>query len=235
MSSIYINQIQSISLPNKYTKWYCQIVDRAQKRTKIRKEANKLFGYSESHHILPKSLKMGGEKDKENIVFLTAREHFICHWLLIKMIREIEFKRKMAYALHKMLHSKNKFQNRYIPKSKTYELVRVEVNSKLTGEKRGPNSVESNKQRSLTMMGQNSGPKSESHRLKLAMANIGKKRLKESIEKQIKSTNGVSQGPQPLMQCPHCLKEGGRSNMKRYHFENCKFRSPVSRILYRSN
>lgn len=28
--------------------------------------------------------------------------------------------------------------------------------------------------------------------------------------------------PQNKLQCPHCLKQGGHSNMKRYHFENCK-------------
>jgi hypothetical protein len=28
--------------------------------------------------------------------------------------------------------------------------------------------------------------------------------------------------PQETLICPHCNKAGGRSNMKRYHFENCK-------------
>jgi hypothetical protein len=28
--------------------------------------------------------------------------------------------------------------------------------------------------------------------------------------------------PQPKTTCPHCLKTGGESNMKRYHFNNCK-------------
>lgn len=29
-------------------------------------------------------------------------------------------------------------------------------------------------------------------------------------------------GPQLTVECPHCGKTGGESNMKRYHFENCK-------------
>ncbi|MEA3315437.1 MAG: NUMOD3 domain-containing DNA-binding protein [Campylobacterota bacterium] len=32
-------------------------------------------------------------------------------------------------------------------------------------------------------------------------------------------------GPQVKLTCPYCNKEGGASNMKRYHFENCKIKS----------
>jgi len=30
-------------------------------------------------------------------------------------------------------------------------------------------------------------------------------------------------GPQKKLTCPHCGKEGGSSNMQRYHFDKCKF------------
>jgi hypothetical protein len=30
--------------------------------------------------------------------------------------------------------------------------------------------------------------------------------------------------PQKKVQCPYCLKEGGIGNIKRYHFENCKYK-----------
>ena len=52
-----------------YKLHYDKLVERAKKR--------KLIGYVERHHIIPRSL---GEK--ENIVELTAREHFIAHLLL---------------------------------------------------------------------------------------------------------------------------------------------------------
>jgi hypothetical protein len=39
-------------------------------------------GYSEKHHIVPVSL--GGSDDKENLVTLTARQHYIAHWMLWK-------------------------------------------------------------------------------------------------------------------------------------------------------
>lgn len=62
-------------LINKYTKWYYAIINNAS--TRYTSE------YTEKHHIIPKSL--GGTNDKSNLVVLTAREHYICHLLLIRM------------------------------------------------------------------------------------------------------------------------------------------------------
>jgi len=63
---------------NKYKRWYFDIVAKAQASNR-KKKAGKYF---ERHHIIPKSF--GGDNSKENLVLLTAREHFICHWLLTK-------------------------------------------------------------------------------------------------------------------------------------------------------
>jgi len=52
--------------------------------------------YKESHHIIPRSL--GGSDDKNNLVDLTAREHYIAHLLLSK-IHGGEQKRKMLAAV----------------------------------------------------------------------------------------------------------------------------------------
>lgn len=74
--------------------------------------------YYENHHILPKSL--GGSDDTNNLVLLTAREHFICHWLLWKMYSGVE-KAKMGHALGLMrFHSSNK----RILNSRSYEISR---------------------------------------------------------------------------------------------------------------
>jgi len=40
-------------------------------------------GYMERHHVLPKC--MGGTNRKDNLVYLTGREHFIAHKLLVRM------------------------------------------------------------------------------------------------------------------------------------------------------
>jgi hypothetical protein len=52
--------------------------------------------YYERHHIVPKS--MGGSNEKENLVYLTAREHFLAHWLLFRIYRN----REMALAFNAM-------------------------------------------------------------------------------------------------------------------------------------
>ena len=41
--------------------------------------------YTEKHHIIPRSL--GGSNDIDNLVRLTAKQHFICHKLLTKMFK----------------------------------------------------------------------------------------------------------------------------------------------------
>ena len=101
---------------NKYTTWYTAITNRAQTR--------KLEGYTERHHVIPKSLN--GTDDKANLVDLTAREHFICHWLLTKMYTG-EAKSKMIYALNGMKRN-GKFTQRYetLITSRVYESLKKE-------------------------------------------------------------------------------------------------------------
>ena len=41
-------------------------------------------GYAEVHHIVPRSL--GGSDDADNLIRLTARQHFIAHWMLARAI-----------------------------------------------------------------------------------------------------------------------------------------------------
>lgn len=96
---------------NKYFKYYYSIIDRAKSRV--------INGYKETHHIIPKSL--GGSNDKENLVDLTAREHFICHLLLTK-ITEGSSKRSMIFALNALSTLENNHQSRY--KSRMYDCAR---------------------------------------------------------------------------------------------------------------
>ena len=108
--------LNTIMIENKYTKLYYKITSNAKQRI--------TNGYTELHHIIPQS--MGGSNDKENLVELTAREHFICHWLLIKMT-EGEDRSKMLYALNGM-KAENKYQQRYHTKitARVYEKYRIE-------------------------------------------------------------------------------------------------------------
>lgn len=93
-------------LENKYTKWYYAIIYKSKSHNDT---------YNELHHIIPRSL--GGGDSSINIVKLTAREHFVCHWLLSKML-EGQNKEKMIYALRLMC--KRKLHNERIT-SRVYE------------------------------------------------------------------------------------------------------------------
>lgn len=53
-------------------------------------------GYSERHHILPRCL--GGNDDAGNLVYLSARCHYLAHLLLYQIYRED----KLVYALARM-------------------------------------------------------------------------------------------------------------------------------------
>lgn len=101
-------------IENKYASWYFSLIDsRKSKETDNR--------YLEKHHIIPKSL--GGSDTIDNLVYLTAREHYIAHLLLIKMTTGDE-KARMSFALKCMSNFKNKYHQRYIPPSKIYEIER---------------------------------------------------------------------------------------------------------------
>ena len=148
---------------NKYTIWYTAITDRARTR--------KLDGYTERHHVIPKSLN--GTDDKTNLVDLTAREHFICHWLLTKMYTG-EAKSKMIYALNGMKRN-GKFTQRYetLITSRVYESLKKEFSIV----------------HSATMKGRdpwNRGiPITEEQREKNRIAATGKKRSAEAIAKAV--------------------------------------------------
>jgi len=97
-----------------YQKVYNQIIKRAKTR--------QLEGYKEKHHIIPKCL--GGNNDKENIVELTAREHFICHKLLCEIYPK---ETKLIQALWLMSINKNKKNHqKYKVSSREYERIKKE-------------------------------------------------------------------------------------------------------------
>ena len=118
----YITNIQTMSAPNKYAKWYIDIVSRGLQRANNKTRAKEILGYVEGHHVLPKFICDEIEKkDPNNIVFLSAKEHFICHWLLTKMVTGSAQGR--AYnALNKFRQS-NKYQTRIL-NGNEYEAIR---------------------------------------------------------------------------------------------------------------
>jgi hypothetical protein len=113
-------------LTNKYSRWYEQIIQRAKERVLPDTV------YTERHHVIPQSL--GGTNDKSNIVVLTAREHFICHWMLTKMVNG-NSKYKVWNAFSCMLYRRNDSQeDRYRVNSRIFENMKKE-GSKIKSER----------------------------------------------------------------------------------------------------
>lgn len=88
-----------------------------------------LESYTEKHHILPKSNDMFPEfsKDKNNIIKLSPRQHFIAHWMLSRVYDNAQ-SQTVAFFL---MCSKHKINSKTYAKLKIKNAKRVaEVNTK---------------------------------------------------------------------------------------------------------
>lgn len=103
-----------------YRRIYDQIIDRAKQEDRKKSEVT----YYESHHIVPRC--MGGSNKKENLILLTAREHFLVHWLLA---RSYPSNRGLVKAFDAMCTLRKSYQQRYIPSSRTISEAK-ELNNK---------------------------------------------------------------------------------------------------------
>lgn len=95
---------------------------------------NEPIGYCEKHHIIPRQL--GGSDCSSNIVKLTAREHFICHYLLAKMYEKNTldwYKTNHAFMMMKAASSN---QQRYF-NSHLYEGLRKNMSSVMSESQTG--------------------------------------------------------------------------------------------------
>lgn len=93
-----------------YKRIYDQLIERAKTRLP-------LTDYKERHHIVMRSL--GGTDDPDNLVDLTAREHFIAHWLLYRINPNI----KTASAFFMMANMDGRCTKRNI-NAHQYEMAR---------------------------------------------------------------------------------------------------------------
>ncbi len=98
-----------------YQKLYDSIINKA--KSENRKKFNGV--YYEKHHILPKC--MGGGNEKENLVLLTAKEHYVCHKLLFRVHPN---NKGIAFSLHSMIYTR-KDKRKLKLSSREYEEARI--------------------------------------------------------------------------------------------------------------
>ena len=192
-----------------YIKIYNSIIESAKRTSKT--------GYTEIHHIVPKC--MGGTNEPENLVKLTAREHYLCHWLLAK-----HYNNKQLWAAFSMMIQSSTNHSRIIS-GRMFERAKIARSKSVTG-KNNP------------MYGKPSACKSHSEETKekIRQSKLGKKRtpftrMSPTEETRLKMSQAKKGKPNTKLKgrvmekytCPHCNKVvGGVSNFRRYHGDNCK-------------
>ena len=143
-----------------YQKIYDELIVKCRARQQV-------DGYKERHHIIPKSLN--GTDNPSNLVDLTAREHFIAHFLLAKIHGGNQW-----LSINRMRGNDGFYVN-----SRLYEVARREI-AKAT---------------SLRFKGV---AKSDETRAKMSLASKGKPKSLEAVEKTRKALSGRKATPEQL-------------------------------------
>jgi hypothetical protein len=240
-------------LDNKYTRWYYIIINNAKIRN------NDKITYLENHHIIPESFFInrvrkgpdgwlnGNPEEPNNKVKLTAREHFVCHLLLIKMTIG-KGRMKMANALNRIA-GKNKNDHVIKITGRMYDIIKQELSKENSGQnnpmygktgklapcygrakEKHPNfgkkmSAESSKRKSEKLTGV---PKSIESNKKRSNSHKGKKHdyqlgEKNQCHSQIKNERHPSQIKKT---CTHCNITCSSNTYQKYHGINCNIIKP---------
>lgn len=215
---------------NKYSKWYFSIIKKA-------KSLNRQKGsgiYYENHHVIPKCKPFNGSNGKENLVLLLPREHFLCHWLLVKMCVNKDQEIKMKYAITRMMKN-NKITHAHAWSKWQYDInakIRIKImkdkHSICQSPMQGKTHSEETKERMrISKLGIKLGKykdRTKEHSENISKALIGKSngpRTEETKRKISESQKGKPQNKKMII-CSKCGKENYTTQIKRYHNENCK-------------
>lgn len=200
-------------LLNKYTAWYYSIIN------------NRLLtfaeGYTERHHILPKSL--GGSNDQSNLVALTAREHFICHQLLVKMTTGADrIKMIRAFNAFKMSSRKN-------PRKLTARQYQTARNTRAPGWNKGltiadytPEQQAAARKSGITKRGRKQTTEANAKRSATLAGRVVSDAHRANLSKSLKGRPSPTKGmtfeyrPMPKLCCPTCGKEISVANIGRH-------------------
>lgn len=215
-----------------YQKHYESLINSRKQMNRVKsKDVAEI--YFEDHHIVPKCL--GGSNKKENVILLTAREHYIAHWLLWKATRNT----KLAFAFISMAFTnKNNRRLTSIQYERARQVQRDIISDYNKGKKRTPEQIEKIRQTHLgskrceeTKQKMKEAwkkrrliPVSEETRQKISDANTktwqNNEELREAARRRKIEYNKIFNTTE--FTCPYCGKIGKGPNMKRYHFDKCK-------------
>jgi hypothetical protein len=223
-----------------HRKIYDNIILKAKSENRQRHQGT----YYENHHINPKCL--GGNNDKENLVLLTAREHYICHKLLTYIYNGNP---ELVYAFFRMTFNKNVKHHltsrdyMYAKELRSITPMSKEQKEKLSESHKGKISFFKGKtyeeiygKEKSKKLKQNSS-KSRLGKISLKRGTTltkqqiekiihtltGKKQSKETIDKRVKKIKGLKR---KRIICVYCSQDFSVSTHNRWHGENCKQKLP---------
>lgn len=237
----YLETLMAFSPDSKYVKMYVAIIHN-------RLNNGHSETYSEKHHILPRCtasiFETSDIESKNNIVNLTAREHYICHKLLSKVDFGKTINKKLKYAYCCMafkqgdggsLTRKYKITSReYDNAKRIMSAIQKEYHWSQTesGRKRLSairKSIAANmsvdKKLAISKRLSDAGkgkPKSDSHKNKISAATLGVKKTRTpkliAAQEKQRETKHI---------CPKCSRSFDMLNFNRYHGDKCGISSSV--------
>lgn len=220
--------LSEILKPNKYSKWYLNICQNALQRASTRNVAKSILKYVEGHHILPKSITANNV-----IVYLTIKEHYVCHHLLLKCLEgEHLIKMKQAFRIfsynkYKMFLTARqseiaKIQTQYVPCSNARRIAISKARLKTLrkhcdfcgGDFAPGNYTKYHGDKCIN------NPQNNEEMIKNGRSNLAKIRY-DNMVKDGTFNHVKPKGPMNLI-CPHCNKQGSNYGaMMRMHFDRC--------------
>lgn len=208
-----------------YQKLYTDIVKNAKQKT--------YDEYSEKHHITPKCL--GGSNKKENLVKLSYREHFLCHWLLCKIHPDnVDLKFAFAKMLQSPKQMNRKVNSWRFDVAKRYVKNQSNSTSFKTGDvpwNAGQKGIQVAWNKDLKL-----GPHTKEHNEKISESSkeywVNKVHHRKGKSPWCAGTKGQgivkawNKGlKEERITCPHCNKDANPGNYARWHGDNCKMKS----------
>lgn len=202
--------------------------------------------YYEGHHIIPKCLGGTGKtyeyKWHDNIVLLTAKEHFICHRLLCLIYPD---NTKLKYALWAMVNMKNNKQgNRHVVSGRVYDKIKNDLYETVwkyrvpTNKGISPSAASIEKNR-ISHLGkklsiETISKRTETRKLRKSLDPDYSKKIyfrdkstykkidPETLRKLHESNKGKKQKLKKMATCPYCNTTARPCVIVRWHLDNCK-------------
>jgi hypothetical protein len=201
-------------IDNHFKEKYFEIINHAQTRcpsSTKRKQVRDIMGYAERHHIIPKSV--GGSNDLDNLVWLTANEHFECHLLLIEIL-EGPARRKMLSALTRMMNKQSHSQQREYKLPAYSDEIRQTCAEEHSAYMKFKHAGERN-----PFFGRKH---TEESKKKISDGGKGIKKSEEAKKRISEAKKGDLNPGRQTVTCPYCGMIGRSGGMRKHHFSHCK-------------